>query len=161
MLTAPSTTTSPSDALDWHWTIGPYVPLAVGDTKSLLNDRAKYVAAEPEPEFNQLLAIALLHNVMVRPCFFTSLARLTPVWKTLDDFGAAEATFVPYWEKPVRTSPDCVKTSAWRKPDGTALFVVSNLSPDKTVDAVVELPDGKRTFRLEPFDFRFAEVTGR
>ena len=30
-------------------------------TKSLLTDRAKYVAAEPEPELNQLLAIALLH----------------------------------------------------------------------------------------------------
>ena len=30
-------------------------------TKSLLDDREKYIAAEPEPELNQLLAIALLH----------------------------------------------------------------------------------------------------
>jgi len=30
-------------------------------TKSLLTDREKYIAAEPEPEMNQLLAIALLH----------------------------------------------------------------------------------------------------
>lgn len=116
---------------------------------------------KPDWTYENALAIALQHNVMVRPCFFTSLARLTPVWKTLDDFGAADATFVPYWEKPVRASPDCVKASAWRKPDGATLYVVSNLSPDKTVDAVVELPNGKRTFRLAPFDFCFAEERGR
>ena len=110
---------------------------------------------KPGWTYENALAIALLHNVMVRPCFFDSLPRLEPVWKTLGDFGAAEAAFVPYWENPVRTSPDCVKASAWRKSDGSVLYIVSNLSPDKTVEATVKLPEGLRTFRLEPFAYEF------
>jgi len=113
---------------------------------------------KPDWTYENALAIALLHNVMVRPCFFTSLARLSPVWDTLDRFGAAEATFLPYWETPVRTFPDCVKASAWRKADGTTLYVVSNLSPDKTVEAVVQLPNGSRTIQLSPFTFAFVAI---
>lgn len=110
---------------------------------------------KPDWTYENALAISLLHNVLVRPCFFTALPHLEPVWKTLDGFGAAEAEFVPYWENPLKISPACVKASAWRRPDGKTLYVVSNLSPRQAVEATVDLPGGRRTIRLEPFAFEF------
>lgn len=108
--------------------------------------------------YENALAIALLHNVMVRPCFFTSLSRIAPVWKTFDDFGVSEAKFVPYWENPVPTTPACVKASAWCRPDGTRLYIISNLSPKENIEAKVDFPGGRRTFSLDPFTFRFVRT---
>lgn len=106
--------------------------------------------------YDDALAITLLHNVLVRPCGFGSEARLAPLWKQLDSFGISEAEWRPYWEKPLKTSPNCVKASVYHR-NGRSLAVISNVSPDETVTAEVDLPSGKRTFRLEPFRMRLLE----
>lgn len=106
--------------------------------------------------YDDALAITLLHNVLVRPCGFGSESRLAPLWKRLDAFGIVDAEWLPYWEKPLKVSPASVKASVYRK-DGRSLAVVSNVSPDETVTAEVELPTGKRTVELPPFRMQLVE----
>ena len=93
--------------------------------------------------YEDALALTLLHDVMVRPCGFVSIPRLAPLWKTLDDFGFADAEFLPYWETPLVVAPASVKASVYRR-DGNNLAIVSNISPDQTVQAEVMLPTGVR-----------------
>ena len=101
-------------------------------------------------EYEDALALTLLHNVLVRPCGFGREAEFAELWKTLDDFGIADAEFVPYWKNPVRVTPESVKVSVWRK-GGRSLAVVSNLDPDKTVTAELVLPSGTKTVEIPPF----------
>ena len=96
---------------------------------------------KPGWSYDDALSITLLHDVMVRPCGFASVPRIAPVWKVFDDFGATEAEWSPYWKNPVVVSPESVKASVYRR-GGKSLIVVSNVSPDKPVSAVVALPDG-------------------
>ncbi len=78
---------------------------------------------------------------MVRPCGFVAVPRLAALWKALDDFGAADAEWIPYWKNPVATSPASVKASVYRK-GGESLIVVSNVSAEDAVTAEVTLPVG-------------------
>ena len=98
---------------------------------------------KPGWSYDDALAITLLHDVLVRPCGFVAVPRLAPLWRALDDFGATDAEWTPYWKNPVAVSPASVKASVYRK-GGAALLVVSNLSPDAAVSAEVELPGGAR-----------------
>ena len=91
--------------------------------------------------YDDALAITLLHDVMVRPCGFVAVPRLAPLWKALDDFGAPEAEWTPYWKNPVAASPACVKASVYSK-GRESLIVVSNVSPEDAVTAEVALPSG-------------------
>ena len=91
--------------------------------------------------YDDALAITLLHDVMVRPCGFVAVPRLAPLWKALDDFGASEAEWTPYWKKPVAASPASVKASVYSK-GRESLIVVSNVSPEDAVTAEVTLPAG-------------------
>ena len=118
--------------------------------------------------YEDALALTLLHDVLVRPCGFVSLPRLAPVWKALDGFGIDDAEFLPYWEKPLAVAPDSVKASVYRR-EGGKLAIVSNISPDQTVQAEVTVPadvrkmtdavsgvdvpvrDGKAVVELAPF----------
>ena len=106
--------------------------------------------------YDDALALALVHDVWVRPCGFGSEAAFEKVWKRLDDFGTVDAEWLPYWERPLEVTPDCVKASVYRK-GGRNLAVLSNLSPDKEVLAEVKLPSGMKTFRLEPFRMEIIE----
>ena len=96
---------------------------------------------KPGWSYDDALAITLIHDVMVRPCGFASVPRLAPVWKALDDFGAAEAEWTPYWKNPVAVSPENVKASVYRR-GAKSLIVASNVSPDNPASAVLTLPDG-------------------
>ena len=50
-----------------------------------------------------------------------------------DDFGVQAAEFLPYSKNQdlIGGQTDTIKTSVYRKPDGTALFIVANLSEEK------------------------------
>ena len=110
-------------------------------------------------EYEDALALALPHNVLVRPAGFVSVPRLAPVWKTLDDFGVTEAEFVPYWRNPVKVTPASVRVSVWRKRTGEALAVVSNLSPDESVVARITTPSGGTLeVPLEPFRMKLTPL---
>jgi len=106
--------------------------------------------------YDDALTLTLLHNVLVRPCGFGSEIRMASLWKRLDAFGITEAEWQPYWEKPLNVSPDCVKASVYRR-GGKCLAVVSNISPDKAVTAEIELPEGKRAVKLQPFRMEIVE----
>ena len=132
-----------------------YNPCAKG---SRLGVPCEFLAYEkPGWSYDDALAITLLHDVMVRPAGFVSIPRLAPVWKTLDDFGLEDATFLPYWENGIKVSPESVKVSAYRKTDGRTLYVVSNLSPDQSVTAEVKLPTGVKKLELKPFRMELIE----
>ena len=94
-------------------------------------------------EYEDALALTLIHDVLVRPCGFGREAAFASLWKSLDDFGIVEADWLPYWEKPLEVKPDSVKASVYRK-DGKSLAVVSNLSSDQAVTAEVMLPSGPK-----------------
>ena len=91
--------------------------------------------------YDDALAITLLHDVMVRPCGFVGIPRIAPVWKALDDFGAAEAEWTPYWKNPVAVQPASVKASVYRR-GGESLIVASNVTAEEAVTAEVTLPVG-------------------
>lgn len=104
-------------------------------------------------------ALALPHDVLVRPAGFAALPRFLAIWKTLTDFDIASAEFLPYWDKPVRVTPDSVKVSVYRHSDGRALHVISNLSPNRTVDSEVTLLDGStRRLTLAPFQMKLVNT---
>ena len=118
--------------------------------------------------YDDAIALTLLHDVLVRPCGFCNADFFAPLWKRLDEFGIAEAEWLPYWERPLAVAPASVKASVYRR-NGASLAVVSNLSPDEAVTAEVTLPagvtrateavsgrdvpvkDGKATVELAPF----------
>ncbi len=93
----------------------------------------------------EALSFTLLHDVLVRPDDTgTQLEQIAPIWKVLDDFGAAQAEWIPYWraDSPAHaTSPDTL-ISLYRARGQGALLVVSNLGPTP-VDTQVTL-DAKR-----------------
>jgi len=106
--------------------------------------------------YEDACALTLIHDVLPRPCGFVALPRFAPLWKTLDDFGIASAEFLPYWEKPLEVTPDCVKASAYRHKDGRMLCVLANLSKTERVTAELMLPDGSvRTVPLGPYRHSF------
>ena len=55
--------------------------------------------------------------------------RMAAVWKAVDDFGLDGAVFLPYWRDahPVRSSPEAVKVSLYKRDDKGVLAVVANL----------------------------------
>ena len=107
-------------------------------------------------EYEDALALTLIHDVLVRPCGFGREAEFASLWKSLDDFGIVEAEWLPYWEQPLEVKPACVKASVYRK-DGKSLAVVSNLSPDQAVTAEVMLPSGSKKVELKPFRMTLLE----
>ena len=91
----------------------------------------------------EVLALTLVHDALPH-ARFSSVPKIAPVWKALDDFGYAQAEWIPYWDKPVAVTPSTVKASLYRK-GGESMIVVSNLSPDTPASAEVTLPpDAKR-----------------
>ena len=90
----------------------------------------------------KVLALTLVHDALPH-ARFSSVQKIAPVWKALDDFGRAQAEWIPYWEKPVAVTPSTVKASLYRK-DGEFMIVVSNLSPDTPAAAEVTLPPGAK-----------------
>jgi len=126
--------------------------------------------------YPEALAIALVHDVLVRPNDIESAAS---IWKAAAHFGRKQAKWLPYWENRewVQTAPDAVKCSLYSKDGQGVLAVVSNLS-SKSVKAEVRLRldrlglprrlrvtdalqgttipciDGRIATTLEPLEFR-------
>jgi len=79
--------------------------------------------------FRNGLAVSLPHDVLVRN-FSDDLLLSQSLWKLMDDFGRAEASFTPYYsqECPVRGLPKDWIASVYRHPSHGALLIISNLS---------------------------------
>ena len=87
--------------------------------------------------YAQALAMALPHDVLVRP---NDIELLAKIWKAADTFGRREATFLPYWSNAdvVRTNDDSVKCSIYSRGALGAMVVVSVLG-DRDQDVWLKL----------------------
>jgi hypothetical protein len=85
-------------------------------------------------------AMAFLHDIPVRPAGMDELGVLSRLWRTRDEFGCHEATWIPYWEndKFVRCNLAGVKVSLHNRPGRGVLAVITNTGP-KACQAEVTL----------------------
>ncbi len=79
--------------------------------------------------FRNGLAVSLPHDILVRN-WSDDLLLSQSLWKLMDDFGRAEASFTPYYSRecPVQGLPKDWIASVYRHPNHGALIIVSNLS---------------------------------
>jgi len=113
--------------------------------------------------YSEACAISLLHDVTVRS--YTPLHKKINggIYKLADDFGRAEATFRPYWEKPITGLPASCHASVYEHPRNGRLVIVSNLG--RTTAAITiegaNVKDGlsrerlDETVMLEPMAWRY------
>ncbi|NQT20627.1 MAG: hypothetical protein HQ592_13045 [Planctomycetes bacterium] len=108
---------------------------------------AEFLVYEKPPgwTFEHALAVSLLHDVRVRPCWDTGaqLEAVSKIWQAMTDFGVGEAEWHPYWRNQqfLAVQPESVKSSFYVK-GRRALLVVSNLSAEKAVEAHLEVNAG-------------------
>ncbi len=87
---------------------------------------------------SEAVSLALLHDVLVRPSSLADVEAASRMWRTMDDFGRDEATWLPYWEneKYVRADPPTVKVSIYNRPRQGMIAVVANMGQEKCEAAV-------------------------
>ncbi|MEI6500395.1 MAG: glycoside hydrolase domain-containing protein, partial [Armatimonadota bacterium] len=86
---------------------------------------AEFLAQGKAYTSKEAFAFTLLHDVPVR----ADLDILSKLWKTFDQFGKREATWLPYWENQqyVTTGSPDVKVSLYNRPGKGVVAIVSNL----------------------------------
>ncbi len=79
--------------------------------------------------YQNSLALALLHDVPVRPEKLEDLKVLSSLWQIRDRFGVKQARWLPYWsnQDAVTAAPKDCHASLFVHPDGRVLVYVSNL----------------------------------
>lgn len=89
---------------------------------------------------SECMAVAMLHDVPVRPSSMEDLKELARIWKTWDVFGRHEADWLPYWaEDPrIKTNRPEIKLSLYNRPGQGLVAVVANTS-GQALSAEVEL----------------------
>jgi hypothetical protein len=94
--------------------------------------------------YRQSAALAILHNVPVRPEKPADLDAISALWKVRDDFGVKQAGWLPYWSNAdvVKVATKDCYASLFAHPQGRVLAIVSNLSKEKT-DVRLSLDPGK------------------
>jgi hypothetical protein len=94
--------------------------------------------------YRQSVALAILHDVPVRPEKPADLDAISSLWKVRDDFGVRQARWLPYWSNAdvVKVATKDCYASLFAHPQGRVLAVVSNLSKEKT-DVRLSLDPGK------------------
>jgi hypothetical protein len=84
--------------------------------------------------YRQSVALAILHDVPVRPEKPADLDAISTLWKVRDEFGVKQARWLPYWSNPdvVKAETKDCYVSLFAHPQGRVLAIVSNLSKEKT-----------------------------
>jgi hypothetical protein len=84
--------------------------------------------------YRQSVALAILHDVPVRPEKPADLDAISTLWKVRDEFGVKQARWLPYWSNPdvVKAETKDCYASLFAHPQGRVLAIVSNLSKEKT-----------------------------
>ena len=82
---------------------------------------------------SEAMALALLHDVPVRPETMRDLSELSRIWQAFDAFGRHEAAWLPYWENArfVVNRPGSVKASLYNRPGKGFVGVVANTTNGK------------------------------
>lgn len=84
--------------------------------------------------YRQSVALAILHDVPVRPEKPADLDAISALWKVRGDFGIKQARWLPYWSNQdvVKVETKDCYVSLFAHPQGRVLAIVSNLSKEKT-----------------------------
>jgi hypothetical protein len=84
--------------------------------------------------YRQSVALAILHNVPVRPEKPADLDAISALWKVRDHFGVKQARWLPYWSNAdvVKVATSHCYISLFAHPQGRVLAIVSNLSKEKS-----------------------------
>jgi hypothetical protein len=79
--------------------------------------------------YRQSVALAILHDVPVRPEKPADLNVISALWKVRDEFGVKQARWLPYWSNQdvVKVAPKNCYVSLFAHPEGRVLVYVSNL----------------------------------
>ena len=118
-------------------------------------------------DYNTACAIALLHDVTVRSYTLQHKKINGALYRLAADFGRAEATFKPYWTKPVPDVPVNCHASVYEHPRNGRLVLVSNLGREKAtvsvagesvVDGLTREPVRDGRVDLEPMGWRYLWV---
>lgn len=77
---------------------------------------------------SEAMAVALLHDVPVRPGNMNDLEELAKIWKLWEQFGRHEAQWIPYWTQDARikTNRPEIKVSLYNRPGKGLVAVVVN-----------------------------------
>jgi hypothetical protein len=84
--------------------------------------------------YRQSVALAILHDVPVRPEKPADLDAISTLWKVRDDFGVKQARWLSYWSNQdvVKVETKGCYVSLFAHPQDRVLAIVSNLSKEKT-----------------------------
>jgi Family of unknown function (DUF6067)/Hypothetical glycosyl hydrolase 6 len=83
----------------------------------------------------EAIALAWLHGVEVRP-YPDTISEVSPIWRAMDSFGAAQAKWLPYWkDAPARADNESVKLSAYSRA-GRALLFISHLKREPVTSSI-------------------------
>jgi len=88
-----------------------------------------------------MMGLLLLHDINVWPIWCNAQV-VDDAFAALDEFGYAEAEFIPYFDRqpPMGTDLKDVYGSAYRKADGSVLLIVANLAKeDRRGDIAIDL----------------------
>jgi hypothetical protein len=79
--------------------------------------------------YRQSVALAILHDIPVRPEKPADLDAISALWKVRDEFGVKQARWLPYWSNAdvVKVETKDCYVSLFAHPDGRVLVYVSNL----------------------------------
>ena len=117
----------------------------------------EFIAYEKRPvwNFENALAIALIHGILPRPNDIDGpLELMSGIWRIMDGFPLEEAQWCPYWENGAVCSSEKVQVSYYRYSDGSGkpslLVLVAN-----TACTVAE----SVTFRLKEAEVPLMELT--
>ncbi|GLI33409.1 glycoside hydrolase domain-containing protein [Desulforhabdus amnigena] len=117
---------------------------------------------------NETAALALLHGVMPRFNWLDFADKKDPnalehykVWKMRKDFGLDGSVFYPYWGTQPGVSieqPDKAKVSFYKKPDGSMLLFIMNMSDnDETINVKFDLG----VLGVQARKFQYDTVSGK
>jgi hypothetical protein len=78
-----------------------------------------------------LMALLMVHDVSPWPIWCNGKV-VNEAFEALDEFGTVDADFIPYFDPtpPATTAMSDVYASAYKKPDGRVLLIISNLSKE-------------------------------
>jgi hypothetical protein len=79
--------------------------------------------------YRQSVALAILHDIPVRPEKPADLDLISALWKVRDEFGVKQSRWLPYWNNAdvAKVAPKNCHASLFVHPNGRVLAYVSNL----------------------------------
>ena len=93
--------------------------------------------------FEDAMTISLVHGVLPRPNVIGEpLELMSPIWKTIDDFGVEGAEFKPYWTNNIDCGNEKTKITYYEK-NGKRLAFISNMSNNDNENVNFKLGDAQ------------------